>query len=269
MIRRICPALCIALLAFVNALPALAQQPFHSTQSANLATTETLRPGNLLFEISHRFLPPVSDGAGALWGLDGPVFNRLGLSYSPTQDVLVGIQRTNFEDNLELNARAIFLKQQGEGFALDVGVLAGIAWNTDVFERAGAEDNESQFYAQLLMDALIGETIAVGLVPTYLRNPRILDFEKANGFSMGVHAQAYVTRSMSLLAEWIFSEERVEFENDSGTFGIELQTRGHFFKLLVTNQVMMNPTQFLVGTPNAFEFDQLRFGFNIVRLLPF
>lgn len=268
MIRRLDLLTCLALL-LAGAQPALAQQPFHSTQSANLATTETLRPGNWLFEISHRFLPPFSDGANALWGLDGPVFNRLALSHSPTQDVLIGIQRTNFEDNLELNAKAVFLKQQGEGFAFDAGVMAGIAWNMDVFERAGAEDNESQFYGQLLLDALIGEKFAVGFAPTYLRNPRILDFEKANGFSLGVHGQAYVTRSMSLLAEWIFSEERVEFENDSGTFGIELQTRGHFFKLLVTNQVLMNPTQFLVGTPYAFEFDQLRFGFNIVRLLPF
>ena len=72
--------LCLALVA----PPALAgQRVFHSTQSANLPTTETLRGGNWLFEISHRFSPRISEGVGALWGLDGPVYNRLGLSFAP------------------------------------------------------------------------------------------------------------------------------------------------------------------------------------------
>lgn len=262
-------ALTCVVAAGAFAHPTLGQQPFHSTQSANLPTTETLRQGNWLFEVSHRFLPPVSDGAGALWGLDGSAFNRLALSHSPAQGVLIGIQRTNFEDNLELNAKALLVERQGDGFSIDVGLMTGIAWNMDVFEREGAEDNESQFYAQLLVDALLGEKVAVGVAPTYLRNPRILDFDSMNGFTVGVHAQAYLSDAMSLLGEWIFSEARADFENDSGTFGIEFQTRGHFFKLLVTNQALMNPTQYLVGSPNPFELDELRLGFNITRLLPF
>ena len=46
---------------------------FHSTQSANLPTAATLAKGELLFEISHRFRPPISSGIGEFWGLDGPV----------------------------------------------------------------------------------------------------------------------------------------------------------------------------------------------------
>lgn len=259
----------VALSVLLSAAPATAQQIFHSTQSANLQTTETLRSGNWLFEISHRFVPPFSDGFDALWGLDGPVFNRFGLSHSPADGILVGIQRTNLEDNLEFNVKAVVVEHRTEGFAVEVGVMTGIAWNTDVFEFGGAEDNESQFYGQLIVDAGFGEKFAVGIVPTYLRNPRLLDFDPANAFSLGVHGQAYLTDAMSVLAEWIFSESRQGLENDGGTFGIELQTRGHFFKLLATNQTMMNPTQFLAGTGTPFDLDNLSFGFNITRLLPF
>jgi hypothetical protein len=63
------------------------------------------------------------------------------------------------------------------------------------------------------------------------------------------------------------SEERTDLEHDSGTFGIELETGGHFFKVLLTNQARMNPTQFLGGTPFNFEADQWRVAFNITRLL--
>ena len=51
---------------------------FHSTQTANLPTAESLEAGEWLVEISHRFLPPVSDGSDSFWGLDGPIYNRLG-----------------------------------------------------------------------------------------------------------------------------------------------------------------------------------------------
>jgi len=84
-----------------------------------------------------------------------------------------------------------------------------------------------------------------------------------------MYGQAYLSGSLSVLGEWIFSEERQGLENDTGTFGIELETRGHSFKIVVSNQTRMNPTQFLSGTPNDFEADELRLGFNITRVLSF
>ena len=72
------------------------------------------------------------------------------------------------------------------------------------------------------------------------------------------------------MGEWILSEARGDdLTHDGGTFGIELRTRGHFFKIVVTNQSRMNPTQFLGGTNKAFRPDEWRFGFNLTRLLPF
>lgn len=257
------------IIAAGSAAPASAQQIFHSTQSANLQTTDVLRGGNWLFEISHRFLPPISDGADALWGFDGPVLNRFGLSYSPVDGVLLGVQRSNFDDNLELNAKALVLESGALGIPVEVGVMGGAAWNTDPALVEGTEDGEAQYYVQLIVDALVAERFAVGVVPTYLRNPRIEDFETLDAIALGLHGQFYVTEAMSVVAEWIFSEEIAGRENDSGTFGMEFETRGHFFKLLVTNQPRMNPTQYLGGSSSPFEADELRLGFNITRLLPF
>lgn len=246
-----------------------AQEIFHSTQSANLPTAEMVRGGNWLFEISHRFLPPISDGSKALWGIDGPVRNRLGLGYAPTDRILLGVVRANYQDNLELNVKAALLEGGEDGMRYKVGGMAGLAWNTDVVEAGGAEDNEVQWYAQLIVNAMLGDRVAIGVVPTYLRNPRLLDIEKENAFVLGMYGQAYLSNSLSVLGEWIFSEERQGLENDTGTFGIELETRGHSFKIVVSNQTRMNPTQFLSGTPNDFEADELRLGFNITRVLVF
>lgn len=255
--------------------PATAQQVFHSTQTANLPTAEMLRQGNLLFEISHRFLPAVSDGAGALWGLDGPVWNRLGLSYQATDRLMVGILRSNLNDVLELGSKVgLGDMALGDG-TLKLAAAGGIAWNTGATEisNPGAgelqEDNEMQLYAQLLANVLVGERVAIGLVPTYLRNPRLLDEAADDALALGLQGQWYRGGAVSLHGEWIFTEAREGLEHDSGTFGIEIETRGHFFKIMVTNQSRMNPTHFLGGTPVPFELDELRLGFNITRLLPF
>jgi len=256
--------------------PVLAQDVFQSTQAANLPTTAMLpRQGNLLFEISHRFQPAISSGSESLWGLDGGVFNRLGLWWQGTDRLLFGIVRSNLADNLELNAKVALGDVDLQAARLEFAAAGGVAWNTELTEvsdpAAGIEqeDNESQAYVQLIGNARIGERVAVGVVPTYLRNPRVRSDESDDAFSLGVNGQFYLTDEISVLGEWIFSEERPTLENDSGTFGIEFATRGHFFKIIVTNQTRMNATQYLAGTPLPFDADQLRLGFNIQRVLPF
>ena len=260
--------LMVGLIVALGVAPGVAAQDvFHSPQAANLPTTVTFPQGNLLFEISHRFQPPVSNGAEDLWGFDGPVNNRLGLAFAATERLMLGALRSNRDDNLELNAKLRLFDGGSAVLPLSLGVMGGVAWNTaEVF---GAEDNETQIYAQLIMNVLLGERVALGAVPTYLRNPRILDSESENAFVLGLNGQVYLSDAVSLLGEWIVSEVRAGLEHDSGTFGVEIETRGHFFKLVLTNQVRMNPTQFLGGTPSAFSADELRVGFNITRRLAF
>jgi hypothetical protein len=242
---------------------------FHSTQSGSLATAETLRRGEWLFEISHRFLPPVSNGSDALWGLDGPVFNRLGLAYAVTDRAMVGLLRSNLQDNLELNAKVRVLEGGRGRVPFMVALNGGVAWNTQLPDAPGLSSNESQAYAQVVANALLGGRLAVGASPTLLRNPQVESLEVDNAFVLGLNAQLYLSAQASLWGEWIVSEERPELEHDVGSFGIELETGGHFFKLLLSNSARMNPTQIMGGTPDPFTPDEWRLGFNVTRLLSF
>lgn len=260
------PILGCLLLAAPRAVPG---QVFQSTHSANLATATTIPSGNLLFEISHRFTPAISEGSEALWGLDGPVTNRLGLAYAVSDRSLVGVSRSNLDDNLEIGAQLRLFEGGSPGRPLAVGAKGAVAWNLSPSLVQGAEDNEAQVYLQLMLEAGLGSNFALGLVPTYLRNPRIRDFDADDAFVLGIHGTMAVTPSVNILGEWVFSEDRPEQEYDSGTFGVELRTRGHFFKIFVTNQVRMNPSQVLGGSRTEFTPDELSFGFNITRRLAF
>ena len=240
---------------------------FHSQQSANLPTAQTISKGEWLFEISHRFFPPVSEGLEALWGLDGPVANRLGLAYAVADRAMVGIVRTNVDDNIELNAKGRLFEGGSESVPIMIGLMGGLAWNMSASGGSGADDNESQAYAQVMVNALIGGRLGVGLAPTFLKNPRIQDTKSETTFVLGIHGQAYLSEQVSLLGEWIISEHRTDLEHDSGTLGVELETGGHFFKIVLTNQYRMNPTQVLGGTPYQFSPKHWRLGFNVTRLL--
>lgn len=242
---------------------------FHSTQSANLPTSTTIPGGTWMFEISHRFLPAVSEGSEALWGLDGPVYNRLGLAYAPTGRVMLGLLRSNLDDNLELNGKAWLLEGRRGRISYKMGAMAGIAINFGAAVVDGVEDNEAQYYAQGIINVGISERFALGVVPTAFRNPRITDVDPVSTFALGLHGQYYATRSLSFLAEWILSVESVDYPHDGVSYGVEIETLGHFFKILVTNQVRMNPTQFLVGTPFGYSGKDWRLGFNITRILDF
>ena len=246
---------------------ALAAQIFQSSHAANLPTTTTLPQGDLLFEISHRFTPAVSEGSEALWGLDGPVINRLGLAWAVTNRALLGARRSNLDDNLEFWASTRILEGGSEETPFSLGLTGALAVNTS--PPQGVEDNEAQAYLQAVLDVGIGPAVAVGVVPTYVRNPRIRDLEADDTFVLGLHGRLELTDGVGFLAEWIVSDDRPGQTHDSGSFGLEIRTRGHFFKLLLTNQIRMNPSQVLGGSAVEFAPDEWRLGFNITRRIAF
>lgn len=241
---------------------------FHSTQAINLPTTTLPGPGEWLFEISHRFVPPISETDDALFGLDGPVRLRLGLSWVPVDGAMVSLTRSNLEDNLDLTLRLRGYRLR-LGVPVGIGVAAGLAWNT---EAPGLRDRDSrtlQPYGQLVVDARLSDGLAVGVVPWILHNPDLQASAATTTVGVGIHGQLDLTSRLHALVEWNVSERRDALPWDAGSFGLQLETGGHFFKVVATNSLRLNPTQFLGGAARPFEPDEWRLGFNVTRLLRF
>ncbi len=236
---------------------------FHSTQSANLPTAMMLRSGEGILEISHRFLPPISDGPDVLWGLDGPAYNRLGLGFAVTDKLLLGVLRSSLEDNLEVNTKVHLAQKDGSKPWVASAVL-GSSWD---FE-SNSQDLRTEVYLQLILNTLLTDKIAIGVVPSLLRGVSEEGLVRTD-FAFGLNGQFSVSRRINLIAEWIATKARSATPNDVGTFGIEFRTRGHFFKILLSNQVRMNPSQYLAGSPFGLHPKEWRLGFNVIRILRF
>ena len=242
---------------------------FHSTQVINLPTAEMLAGGEWQFEIAHRFLPALSEGSDALWGLDGPAYLRLGLGFAPTDRFLVTLARSNLMDNWDLQAKV----RVADGMVGEVPVLlavqGGVAWSSEVAGRDSGDRGNFQYYGQVILNTRIADRLALGLVPSYLYNVLLDRVDPVQDLYWGLYGQLYLTEVLSVNAEWNLGENRAELEHDAGAFGIELETGGHFFKVFLTNSVRLNPSQYLVGTDFPFESGEWRLGFAITRLLSF
>jgi len=242
---------------------------FHSPMAIHLPTAETLGRGEWQFEISHRFRPPLSDGAEAFWGLDGPVNMRIGLGYALTDRALLTLARSNVRDNLDLHLKLRALEGRAGSVPLMVGILGGVAWSTEVAGRDATDSGNFQYYGQLILNARPTEGWAVGVVPSYLHNVLLEPEDPEGDLFLGLNTRLQVTRILSLEGEWNVSQAREEAEHQAGAFGVELETGGHFFKIFLTNSILLNPSQYLLGSPFRFEAAEWRLGFTITRLLRF
>ena len=244
-------------------------QLFHSPQAVNLPTAETLQKGDFEFEISHRFLPPIKNGTRDLYGFDGPVNMRFALGYAVTNDLVITLGRSNVDDNLDLRGKYRLLQFKDTFLPLLVGVQVGIAKNTQTFGQLASAGRAYQYFGQIIFNTMVNKKLGIGVVPSYLYNSNIYRADIQSSFTLGMNLQYYVTSMFSVLAEFNPTVNGYVNRFDSASFGIELETGGHFFKIIATNNAKLNPTQFLSGADKTIGGGEWRLGFNITRLLKF
>ncbi len=251
---------------------------FHTTQTANFPTTESLKKGNFMYEISHRFLPSIKDGYDALYGLDGPARIRFALGYGITDHLMVTLGRSNNTDNLDLQLKQKLFQIRSKTFPAVISLQGGISWNTEVppnISRNRLDKDNFQFYAQLIFNTMLfDKKLGVGIVPSYLNNSFIYSVENQYSFTLGTYIQYYINRMWSVWIEYnptitgyrgrIRLDETGKSYN-SLAFGFDIETGGHIFHILVTNNARLNPSQYLVGADRSARDDMWRIGFGILR----
>jgi hypothetical protein len=244
----------------------LRPRAFHSMHSLNLPTTESMRQGHFEFEVSHRFVPTIKDGSRQLWGFDGPSNIRLGLSWAYHDDGYVTLGRSNVQDNYDFTATHRFLALDGS-MPLLAAVRAGVAWSTEVAGRDAGNNRNFQYFAQLMLNTAWDKRVALGVVPSYLYNAHITCPDVQYSLTLGVHGTVFITDVLHVTMEWNPTVSGWRTAYNVAAFGIELETGGHFFKIVATNSDKLNTSQVLPGSTESFGNGEWHLGFNITRLL--
>ncbi len=252
--------------------PEYVSSTFKSTRLVNGQTVETKGKGALEFIFAHRF-GPISSGAYELYGLD-QAYVRLGLEYGITDRLGTGFGRNSQDKTMDAYLRYKVLRQRSDGAGSPVTLTAfGIAAvktsprTEDATYDIQFEDRLS-YTGQLIVARKFNSMLSLQLVPTIVhKNAVEPEIESNNQGLLGFGGRLKVTRSIALTTEYYY-----RFNVPSGNpyynplgFGVDIETGGHVFQLVMTNSRGLTERAYLTETSGDFFKGDISLGFNVTR----
>lgn len=253
---------------------------FKGTRLVNGHTIETKNAGSLEFIFAHRF-GAVNGGLYEMFGLD-EAYVRLGLDYGITDRLSVSIGRNSADKIMDgyLKYRILRQKKGATNFPLSITGLGGVAYNISPKKDSEPEGFETidrlAYTAQLLIARKVSTNLSLQLMPTYIhKNAVNQSVEENDQLAIGIGGRLKLTRSVALTSEYYYridppdndvlaSQNLPERYNSLG-FGIDIETGGHVFQLVLTNTSSLTERTFITQTTGDFFGGDIHLGFNVTR----
>ncbi len=245
---------------------------FKSTRLINGQTIETKGKGELEFIFAHRF-GAINTGLYGLFGLD-EAYTRLGLEYGVTDRLGVGVGRNSVDKTMDAYLRYKVLRQSSGArnmpFTLTAFGIAAVRTTPrkeDATYDIQLEDRMS-YTGQLLIARKFNSMFSFQLMPSIVhKNTVDRTMEKNDQVAMGIGGRLRVSRSVSLTTEYYYRVDVPQgnpYYNPLG-FGIDIETGGHVFQLVMTNSRGLTERAYLTETAGDFFSGDIHLGFNITR----
>jgi hypothetical protein len=249
------------------------EQTFKGTRLVNGQSVETKGQGELEFIFAHRF-GPMSGGLYELYGLD-QAYVRIGLEYGVTDRFGVGIGRNSVDKTTDMYGRWKILRQSRGDRNMPVTITA--------FGNAAAKmsprkqddptgtltfENRLSYTGQLLIARKFTQALSLQLMPTIVHRNRVdKSVENNDQFALGVGGRIKVSRSVALTGEFYhrFNVFDTNPNKDVLGFGVDIETGGHVFQIVVTNTRGLTERAWLTETTGDFFKGDIHLGFNITR----
>jgi len=244
---------------------------FKGTRILNGHSIENRKDKELEFIISHRF-GRINLGFDELFGLDQSNI-RFALEYGLNDDLTIGLGRSSFEKTYDGFLKYSVLKQKtGENsFPFAVSFFGSVAVKTlkdydPVDKRTFAE---SLFYVgQVLIAKKVSPSFSFQVTPTYVhRNTVRIAADPHDIFAVGLGSRIKLTKRVSFNSEYYFAfdESKSIDARNSLAFGVDIETGGHVFQLILSNAITMIEKSFITENTGNFFGGDIHFGFNISR----
>ena len=243
---------------------------FKGTRIVNGHSIENRKNKELEFIISHRF-GRVNTGFEELFGLDQANI-RFALEYGLTDDLTAGLGRSSFEKTYDGYLKYRLLKQKtgANAFPFAVSLFGSIAAKSQK-AIAGNERTfaESLFYVgQVLIAKKVNSSLSIQVTPTYVhRNLATIAADPHDIFALGFGTRVKLSKRVSLNAEYYQQFQKLTSVNarNSLAFGVDIETGGHVFQIILSNAITMVEKSFITETTGNFFGGDIHLGFNLSR----
>ncbi|MEW7292161.1 DUF5777 family beta-barrel protein [Aquimarina sp. 2304DJ70-9] len=248
---------------------------FKGTRILNGHSIENRKKGILEFVISHRF-GRVNLGPDELYGLDQSNI-RFAFEYGLTDNLMLGVGRSSFEKAYDGFIKYKLLKQRSgpNSFPFAVSLFGSIVYRSvDDFEP-GNEPSESDrlFYtSQLLIAKKFSPGFSLQITPSYIHRNSVKINDDPHGiFAVGIGGRVKLTKRISVNGEYHYTVNPLESidAKNSLAFGIDIETGGHVFQIILSNSITMIEKSFITESTDDFFEGDVHLGFNISRAFQF
>jgi hypothetical protein len=229
------------------------------TRLINMPTPLSVGARTVEILFTHRFVQTVDEGdEHTLWGLDSGSDVGIGLAYGFSRNFDVGFFRSSIEEDYELAAK-LRLLAQAPRVPFSIALRAG----ADLLRRDGVEDATRPF-VQLAIARQLRPGVNLLVAPSWVRDtPRLRDaFNVPVGLTLGPGG--------AWLLELEYVPENRDLEESVAAWHVAFSKAlgGHIFEITLGNSRATTVDQYLGGdSVAAFAEDDVRLGFNLVRLL--
>ena len=244
---------------------------FKGTRILNGHSIENRKDKELEFIISHRF-GRINLGFDELFGLDKSNI-RFALEYGVNNNLTAGLGRSSFEKTYDGFLKYSLLKQKtgANSFPFAVSLFGSIAVKTlkDYDPADKRTFSESLFYVgQVLIAKKVSPSFSFQLTPTYVhRNTVRIAADPHDIFALGLGTRLKLTKRVSFNSEYYFAFDQSKSidARNSLAFGVDIETGGHVFQLILSNAITMIEKSFITENTGDFFSGDIHFGFNISR----
>ena len=239
---------------------------FKATRILNGHSIERTNEGQLDFRISHRF-GTFNSGAYEFFGLDQATM-RLGFDYGINHWLMAGFERSTFEKTWDIYLKSKFMDQSTGPFML-VGYAAASANTLRNVLPADRENigNRMSYVVQAIIGRSFGR-LSFQLAPIMIHSVYELQAnQEQNYYSLGMAGSITLSKRLQFTAEYYLGLSSHNFTmTDPLSFGLNLDTGGHLFQLVVGNTQGLLDKALIANTSGTWRSGDIYFGFNLVRV---
>jgi hypothetical protein len=244
---------------------------FKGTRILNGHSVENRKDKELEFIISHRF-GRINTGFKDLFGLDDTNV-RFSLEYGINNNLTWGVGRSSFEKTFDTFLKYSLVKQRKgkNAFPFAISLFGSVAAKTQdeefpIVDRTFSEN--LSYVGQVLIARKFSQSFSFQITPTYIhRNTVRVDADPHDIFALGFGSRIKLSKRVSLNSEYYlaFNESTSIDAKNSLALGVDIETGGHVFQLILSNARTMIEKGFIAETTGDFFGGDIHFGFNISR----
>jgi len=265
---------------------------FKSLKVINAQTIETIKAKSLMFRVTHRF-GNVSEGGHSLYGFDNASNIRLSFDYGISDNLMVGIGRSKFNEHLDGSLKYKILSQTESGrIPLTVTLFADMGYKlvkwSQIYPGRSSEwiddkkniSHRLNYVYQVVFARKFSSSFSLAVLPTYGHRNYVLyklntgnNSEEENDLiSLGVAGRMKLTNRISLVADYFHNFSKYQQNNTVDPhygplgIGIEIETGGHVFHVNFTNSSGIIENDYLPETIDSWSDGDVKIGFNISRV---